>query len=139
MLLILATWAGDILTNELRVTCYEFICLRVVFIARASYVLHTSYELLFIARVMSCFLHTSYEILSIPRVTRHYYCTGHKLLFIAQVTSNCLLHELRVTSCIRVKVTFYMRFTSYFLAMSIHLFLINNQKFKQSPWKSLIC
>ena len=58
------TILGDILINELQVTSYELIPLRVEFIARVK-----SYELLFIARVASYFLHTSYELLFIVRVT----------------------------------------------------------------------
>ena len=69
---------SNILINELQVTSYELISLRVAFIATScelrfifiarvtSYFLHTSYELLFIARLTSYFIHTSYELLFIP-------------------------------------------------------------------------
>ena len=123
---------GDILINELRVTSYELISLRVAFIARVtsyelrvifiarvtSYFLHRSFELLFIARVTSYFLHTSYELLFIARVTSYFCCTCYELLFIVRVTSYCLLQELRVTFCIRVTSCLYMRVRSYFLTMS---------------------
>ena len=104
----------DILINELQVTSYDLISLRVAFITMSyelrfilitrvtSYLLHTSCGLRFIARVKWYFLHTSYKLLFIPWVTSHYYCTSYELLFIAPVTSYCLLHELRVTFCIRV-------------------------------------
>ena len=36
-----------------------------------NFFLHTSYDLLFIARVISDFLHTSYELLFIARVTSY--------------------------------------------------------------------
>ena len=90
----------NILTSCVYCTSYES---RVIFVAGVtSYFSHTSYELLFIAQVTSYFLHTSYE-----------------LLFIAQVTSYYVLHELRVTSCIRVRVTACC--TSYELPLAYKL------------------
>ena len=91
----------NILASCVYCTSYE---LQVIFITPVtSYFLHTSYELLFIVRVTSYFLHTSYELLFITRVTSYFCCTSYELLFIARVTSYCLLHELRVTFCIRVR------------------------------------
>ena len=99
----------DILINELQVTSYDLISLRVAFIAM-SYDLLLLHELrvTFFIQVTSCclhttyFLHTSYKLLFIPWVKSHHYCTSYELLFTARVTSYCLLHELRVTFCIWV-------------------------------------
>ena len=74
---------SDILINELQVTSYELICLRVAFIARvASYDLFLWHEL----RVTFCIRVTSYCFLHKLRVT--VYCTSYELLF---------AYELRVT------------------------------------------
>ena len=55
---------SDIVINELQVTSYDLISLRVAFIARVtSYFLHMSDRFHFIARVTSYFLHTNYELL----------------------------------------------------------------------------
>ena len=53
----------DFLTNELRVASYELLV--TIYCTISSYFLHTSYELLFIARVTSYILHASYELLII--------------------------------------------------------------------------
>ena len=71
---------GDILINELPATLYELLSLRTAFIARvASYIYCTNYKFLsayklrvtvtFIARITIFFLHTSYELLLVARVT----------------------------------------------------------------------
>ena len=107
--------------NDLRVTRYELIPLRVTFIERV-----TSYEL-FITRVASYFLHTYYELLFFVLVTNYLLHASYELLFIARVTSYCLLEELWVTvyctSCellfaYELRVNFYMRGASYFLTIS---------------------
>ena len=88
--------------HELRATSYKLISLRVALIARVTcYFLHASYELLFIGRVGSYFLHTTYKLLFIAQVTSYFCCTSYVLLFISRVTSYCLLHQLRVTFCMR--------------------------------------
>ena len=105
---------GDILINELRVTSYKLISLRVAFIARV-----TSYELLLIARV------TSYCLLYELRDT--VYCTSYELLF---------AYELRLN--------FYMRVTSYFLTVSYNkdkddkAVYDNKVKIKNYPFRSFL-
>ena len=96
----------DILINELRVTSYELISLRVAFFARV-----TSYELILLheLRVTICIRVTSYYLLGKLRVTFCIrvtsYCLLHELrvIFIARVSSYCLLRQLRVTFFMRVK------------------------------------
>ena len=78
-----------ILINELLVSSYELLPLRVVFFA-----LVTSYELLFIARITSYLLHT--------RVTSYILLHELRVIVCMRVTSYCLLHELRVTFSMRV-------------------------------------
>ena len=83
-ILLLAILISDILINELQVTSYELISLRVAFIARVmSYDLVLLHEL----RVTFYIRFASYC---------YYYCTSYELLFMARVTSCCLLHESRV-------------------------------------------
>ena len=71
-----------ILINELLVTSYELLPLRVVF-----FVLVTSYELLVIARVTSYLLHTSYKLHFIARFTSYLFHASYELLFIVRVTT----------------------------------------------------
>ena len=52
-----------------------------------SYV-HTSYELLFIARIMSNLLYKSCKLLFIARVTSYFLHASYNLLFISRVTSH---------------------------------------------------
>ena len=102
---------------ELRVYCIS--CeLQVSFIARVSYFLHTSCELLFIARVTSyCLLHelrviiycTSYKLLLLHELRVIVYCTSYGLLFVAPVTSY-FLHTSYELLKLRVA-----QVTSYFL------------------------
>ena len=90
----------DILINELQVTSYKLISLRVAFIARVTrYDLFLLHEL----RVIFCIRVTSSCLLRELRVTFYIrvtsYCLFHELrvTIIARVASYCLLHELRVT------------------------------------------
>ena len=120
----------DILINELRVTSYELISLRVACIVRA-----TSYELFLLheLRVIFCMQVTSRCLLHELGVTFYIrvtsYCLLHELrvTFIARITSYCILHKLRVTVyctsyellfAYELRVNFYMRATTYFLTMS---------------------
>ena len=75
---------------------YKLFSLRVAFIARVtsyfyytSYalILHTSYYLLFIARVTRYVFHPSYEFMFIALVTRCYLYASYELLFIARSMS----------------------------------------------------
>ena len=75
---------------------YKLFSLRVAFIAwvtsyfyYTSYelILHTSYYLLFIARVTRYFFYASYELMFIALVTRCYLYASYELLFIARITS----------------------------------------------------
>ena len=62
---------GDKLINELPATCYELLSLRTAFLARVTFI--SAYKLrvtvTFIARITIFFLHTSYELLLVARVT----------------------------------------------------------------------
>ena len=72
---------GGFLTNELRVASYV---LRVT-IYCPSYELPFTYESLVVTYCTS-FLHTSYELLLMARVTSYFLYTSYDLLFIARVT-----------------------------------------------------
>ena len=76
-------------TNQ-RVTSYELISLRVVFIAQVrvtSYFYCTSYELLFAYELRVTIYCTSYDIFLLHELQVIDYCTSYELLFIAPVTS----------------------------------------------------
>ena len=99
--------------HELRATSYKLISLRVAFIARVTsyecYFYCTSYELLFARELRATIYWTSWELLFTYELQVTVYCTScelfllhnYVLLFISRVTSYCLLHQLRVTSCMR--------------------------------------
>ena len=110
---------SDILINELRVTSYELISLRVAFIARVS-----SYDLVLLHKlqVTFCIRVTNYCLLHKLRVTFYMrvtsYCLFHELrvTFIARVTNHCSLHELRVTiycKSYELLFTYELRVTVY--------------------------
>ena len=100
-ILLLAILISDILINELQVTSYELISLRVAFIARVmSYDLVLFHELrvTFCIRVTRCCLLHELRVTFYIRFASYcyYYCTSYEPLFIARVTSCCLLHGSRV-------------------------------------------
>ena len=124
---------SDILINELRVTSYELISLRVAFIARVSsydLVLLHELQVTFCIRVTSyCLLHHKLRVTFYVRVTR--YCLFHELrvTFIARVTSYCSLHELRVT----IYCTIYELLFTYELRVTVYCTsheLLLNYKFQ---------
>ena len=91
-----------VINNELRVTSYELISLRVAFIARVtSYFLHRSYELLFASKLRVTAYWTSYKLLFTYELRVTVYYTNYELL----------LYEIYEFQLIA-------RVTSYFLTMS---------------------
>ena len=94
------------LTNELGERSYKLLSLQDVFVARVAsceFLLHKSYELLFVAPVTSWFVPMSYELLFTYELRAVIDCTSYELLFndeLQQKTVYCRSSFLKSFCCI---------------------------------------
>ena len=97
--------------NDLRVTGYELISLRVAFIERVTFIerviYYTTCKLLFAYALRVTIFCISYELLFTCKLWVIVYCTSYKLF---------LLHELRV-------IVHWKSYESLFIAPAVNYFL----------------